>query len=258
MSLAFALSVSVWIALGASILLAFRTLRNKLYTHARWFCVFIYSTIARTVALEVLLFIHPSDKRIFAGTYYVSCLVCLSIATASIIETFLAMYSPKAGAPASVLKRIHSYLAIGILSPVVCGLASPFLSPARFWLIAHYADGLELAIYGFMFAAVWVLAANALSDKLTWKQCNAGIIYGFILNVTFEFFLSLLIRLYPQHVGALGMIGQSAYLVALTIWNVYLWKPEPAALPDSPKLILFIKTTLQENTAAAAVLTLGD
>jgi hypothetical protein len=216
-----AVTVMWLISVGLKVLLAMVMWRKHLYRHHRLFFVYVAYHVALSLALLVVREWYAAYFYVFWAGEVLDIVLGFGIA----YELFSELLAPYEG-----LQRLGS---------VVCKWASAVLIVIALIFVAAPASDQNHVMHTILVAerAVAIVQAGLLaflflfasSFGITWRHYIFGIATGFglLAAVNLAAFAARA-EWGPRMDNVFNLVQMAAYLSALSVWTLYMWRDEPA------------------------------
>ncbi|MGH9508641.1 MAG: hypothetical protein ACRD2Q_12120 [Terriglobales bacterium] len=199
---------------------------------------------------SVILLSVSGNPTTYFELYWAGQFVEVLLALLVVRELFARVMRPFGWIPPEV---VPSLITAGLTTALAAALLAFSLPVAEkypvmaFWMSFERVSGV-LLLAGF--AGVAVLASIASSP---WPRSAFGIELGFLFYLTLHAISETVASTSPNP-RPIQLVGRTAFVVALVIWSVHLWKPEPvgAKLPENIMDIDRLRDRLQEQERAHA------
>jgi hypothetical protein len=199
---------------------------------------------------SIILLAVSANATVYFELYWAGQFVEVLLALLVVRELFARVMRPFGWIPPEV---VPSLITAG-LTTAAAAAALAFALPVAekypimaFWMSFERVSGV-LLLAGF--AGVAVLSSIAASP---WPRTAFGIELGFLFYLTLHA-ISETVASTSANPRPIQLVGRTAFAVALVIWSIHLWKPEPASarLPENIMDIDRLRNRLQEQEKAHA------
>lgn len=203
----------------------------------RFFKLFVFF---ESIASPAVFLCYQFDFRLaYFYSFFAALLIGDVLTLLVAYEIYMAVFGPRKALPKFVPERTGALAAMAFSGALALGVYVQAVTGGR---LMRTLVTLEQIMTTATWAIFMVLLIYSLTLRIAWPRRIAGLAIGFILYLTIEI-AAVFVRANTQGETAVaaGLVGQSAYLLALVWWSGCLWTKESVTVSITDKQVALMK-----------------